>query len=374
VNLTADHDELHVESFSWSDDGKQLYFQAATNGTQQLFRIANPFATAAADRGIRQISKGDFDITGIVGQNATTLFVACNDMNHASELYSLDKVTGAMKPLTHVNDAAYAGIKKSKTERRMVKTTDGKDMLVWVIYPPDFDPAKKYPALLFCQGGPQVALTQSYSFRWNFQLMAANGYIVVAPNRRGMPGHGTKWNESISQDHGGQAMKDYLSAIDALSKEKFVDKARLGCVGASYGGYSVFMLAGIHNGRFKTFISHDGIFDTRSQYGTTEEMWFMNWDYGGPYWNTTNAAVQKSYQAFNPSSLVAKWNTPMLIFHGGRDYRVPAEQGFQAFQALQLKGIKSRLVYFPEENHWVLSAQNAQVWQREFFKWLQETL
>jgi dipeptidyl aminopeptidase/acylaminoacyl peptidase len=204
--------------------------------------------------------------------------------------------------------------------------------------------------------------------------MAANGYIVVAPNRRGMPGHGTKWNEQISKDHGGQAMRDYLSAIDNVSKEKFVDKARLGCVGASYGGYSVFMLAGMHNNRFKSFISHDGIFDFRSMYGTTEELWFVDWDYGGPYWDTKNAAAQKSYQQFSPSNFVSKWNTPMLIFQGGKDYRVPTDQALQAFQALQLKGIKSRLVYLPDENHWVLSAQNAQVWQREFFRWLKETL
>jgi len=204
--------------------------------------------------------------------------------------------------------------------------------------------------------------------------MASKGYIVVAPNRRGMPGHGTKWNEQISKDHGGQVMKDYLSAIDAVSKASYVDKNRLGCVGASYGGYSAFYLAGIHNNRFKTFISHDGIFDTKSMYGTTEEMWFVNFDYGGPYWDTNNAAAQKTYNQFNPSNLVANWNTPILIVQGGKDYRVPIEQGLQAFQAAQLKGIKSKLLYLPEENHWVLSAQNALVWQREFYSWLFETL
>ena len=204
--------------------------------------------------------------------------------------------------------------------------------------------------------------------------MASQGYIVVAPNRRGMPGHGTKWNEQISKDHGGQVMNDYLSAIDAVSKESFVDKNKLGCVGASYGGYSAFYLAGIHNNRFKTFIAHDGIFDTKSMYGTTEELWFVNFDYGGPYWNKKNTAAQKTYGVFNPSNYIDKWNTPILIVQGGKDYRVPIEQGLQAFQAAQLRGIKSKLLYLPEENHWVVSAQNALVWQREFFSWLSETL
>jgi len=373
INLTAAKDAIHVEGFRWSEDNKMIFFWAPVNGTLQLFEVNYPGLTKIAPV-VRQITKGDFDITGIVGQVGNTLFVSRTDMNHAAELYSVNTVNGEMKQLTHVNDAVYATISMSKTERRFVKTTDGKDMLVWVIYPPGFDPNKKYPTLLYCQGGPQSPLTQFYSYRWNFQLMAANGYIVVAPNRRGMPGHGTKWNEQISKDHGGQAIRDYLSAIDNVSKEKFVDKARLGCVGPSYGGYSVYMLAGMHNNRFKSFISHDGIFDFRSMYGTTEELWFVDWDYGGPYWDTKNAAAQKSYQQFSPSNFVSKWNTPMLIFQGGKDYRVPTGQALQAFQALQLKGIKSRFVYLPDENHWVLSAQNAQVWQREFFKWLKETL
>lgn len=373
INLTAARDIIHVEGFKWSEDNKTIFFWAPINGTLQLFEVNYPGLTKMAPV-VRQITKGDFDVTGIVGQDGNILIVSRTDMNHAAELYSVNRTNGEMKQLTHVNDAVYANLGMSKTERRFVKTTDGKDMLVWVIYPPGFDPNKKYPTLLYCQGGPQSPLTQFYSYRWNFQLMAANGYIIVAPNRRGMPGHGTKWNEQISKDHGGQAMRDYLSAIDNVSKEKFVDKARLGCVGASYGGYSVFMLAGMHNNRFKSFISHDGIFDFRSMYGTTEELFFVNWDYGGPYWDTKNAAAQKSYQQFSPSNFVNKWNTPMLIFQGGKDYRVPTGQSLQAFQALQLKGIKSRLVYLPDENHWVLSAQNAQVWQREFFKWLKETL
>jgi len=371
INLTAYRDDIHVSSFKWSDDGNYIYFIAPINGTEQLFSV-NYDGNNKPE--IKQITKGDFDITSIVGQSGNTLVVSRTDMNHAAELFTVDILSGAIKQLTYINDAMYATIQKSKTERRFVKTTDGKDMLVWVIYPPDFDPNKKYPTLLYCQGGPQSALTQFYSFRWNFQLMAANGYIIVAPNRRGMPGHGTKWNEQISKDWGGQVMKDYLSAIDAVSKEKFVDKNRLGAIGASYGGYSVFFLAGIHNNRFKTFIAHDGVFDIRSMYGTTEELWFVNWDGGGNYWDKKNLVAQNTYTRFNPSNFVDKWNTPILIYQGGKDYRVPIEQGLQAFTAAQVKGIKSRLVYLPDENHWVLQAQNALVWQREFYRWLKETL
>ncbi len=373
VNLTASRDDIHVEGFKWSADGKSIFFWAPVNGTLQLFKVNNT-GSGKMIPVVEQLTKGDFDITGVVGQSGNTLVVSRTDMNHAAELYTLDLAAGALKQLTHVNDSFYSTLPLCKTERRFITTTDNQKMLVWVIYPPDFDPAKKYPTLLYCQGGPQSPLTQFYSFRWNFQLMASQGYIVVAPNRRGMPGHGTKWNEQISKDHGGQVMNDYLSAIDAVSKESFVDKNKLGCVGASYGGYSAFYLAGIHNNRFKTFIAHDGIFDTKSMYGTTEELWFVNFDYGGPYWNKKNTAAQKTYGVFNPSNYIDKWNTPILIVQGGKDYRVPVEQGLQAFQAAQLRGIKSKLLYLPEENHWVVSAQNALVWQREFFSWLSETL
>ncbi|HLG40560.1 MAG TPA: S9 family peptidase, partial [Chitinophagaceae bacterium] len=373
VNLTAHRDDIHAEGFKWGEDGKYIYFWAPVNGTLQLFEVDYTGATKKLPD-IRQITKGDFDVNGIVGQSGNKLIVSRTDMNHSAELYTVDIASGDMKQLTHVNDATYNSIGMCKTERKWVTTTDNKKMLVWVIYPPDFDPNKKYPTLLYCQGGPQSPLTQFYSYRWNFQLMASQGYIVVAPNRRGMQGHGTKWNEEISKDHGGQVMKDYLSAIDAVSKEKYVDRNRLGCVGPSYGGYSAFMLAGIHNNRFRTFIAHDGIFDTRSMYGTTEEMWFVNWDYGGPYWDKTNAKAQKAYNQFNPVNYVDKWNRPILIVQGGKDYRVPIEQGLQAFQAAQLRGIKSKLLYFPDENHWVLTAQNALIWQREFYKWLEETM
>ena len=294
-------------------------------------------------------------------------------MNQATELYSFNLKTKTFAQLTHVNQALYNSVDLPKIEQRYVTTTDNQQMLVWVILPPNFDASKKYPTLLYCQGGPQSALSQFYSFRWNFQLMASQGYIIVAPNRRGMPGHGVKWNEDISKDWGGQVMKDYLSAIDAMAQEPYVDTNRLGAIGASYGGYSVFYLAGIHNKRFKTFIAHDGVFDTRTMYGTTEELFFVNQDFGGPYWEK-DPKVQKAYNEFNPINHVDKWDTPIMVIQGGKDYRVPIEQGLSAFQAAQLKGIKSKLLYLPEENHWILSPQNALVWQHEFFNWLKETL
>lgn len=372
INLTGQRDDIHVEGFKWGEDDKTIFFWAPVDGTIQLFRVNYPGLTKMAVT-VTQITKGDFDINGVVGQAGNVLVVAKSDMNNAAELYTVDIPTGAIKPLTHVNDTANSALAKCKTERKFVETTDGKKMLVWMIYPPNFDPSKKYPTLLYCQGGPQAALTQFYSFRWNFQLIASQGYIIVAPNRRGMPGHGTQWNEQVSKDWGGQVMKDYLSAIDAASKEPYVDKNKLGCVGASFGGFSVFALEGLHEGRFKTFVSHDGIFDFRSMYGTTDELFFENWEKGGPYWDKTNTVAQRSFGQ-SPSEMVDKWNTPIFIIQGGKDYRVPIEQGLQAFQAAQLKGIKSKLLYLPDENHWVLSAQNAMVWQREFFGWLKETL
>ncbi|WP_244620292.1 S9 family peptidase [Chitinophaga japonensis] len=369
-NLTRDWDGT-AAAIRWSNDGQQLFFLAVVKGTEQLHAISLQKDMAATTaKHIRQLTSGDFDITGFAGQADNQLVVSRTDMNHATELFTVGLSGGEPQPLTSVNKEVYDKIGLCKIEKRWIKTTDGKEMLTWVIFPPDFDPAKKYPTLLYCQGGPQAPLSQFYSYRWNFQLMASQGYIVVAPNRRGMPGHGVEWNASISKDWGGQPIRDYLSAIDAVSQEPYVDKSRLGAVGASYGGYSVYMLAGVHNNRFKTFIAHDGLFDLKSWYGTTEELWFANWDIGA-WWDAAN---NKSYQEFNPSNFANKWNTPILVIQGGRDFRVGIEQGLQAFQLAQLKGLKSKLLYFPEENHWVLSAQNALVWQREFFKWLEETL
>jgi len=369
INLTQNWDGT-VNHFKWSNDGNSIYFTAAIDGEIQLFRTT----VDNVRQEITQITHGYFDITSIIGVIGGTIYVTRTDMNTAAEIFAVDVRSGNMTQLSNVNKGTYKNLQKSNITKERITTTDGKKMVTWVIYPPNFDSSKKYPTLLYCQGGPQSALSQFYSFRWNFQVMAAQGYIIVAPNRRGMPGHGVQWNKEISKDWGGQVMRDYLSAIDAFSKNDFVDKNRLGAVGASYGGYSVFYLAGIHENRFKSFISHCGVFNLQSMYGTTEEVFFTDYDLGGPYWKKDNFNVQRAYNEFNPINNVHKWNTPILIVQGGKDYRVPIGQGQEAFQAAQLLGVKSRFIYFPEENHWVLSPQNGIIWQREFFSWLRETL
>jgi dipeptidyl aminopeptidase/acylaminoacyl peptidase len=371
MNITAQWDNT-CEGFRWDNAAHSIiYFTAYTQGTEQLYSVRFPADAAPTAPVIRQITSGDFDINGIVGQTGQQLLVARTDMNHASELFSVTINDGKCLAITHANDAVYSTLDMPKVEKTWVTTSDGKKMLVWVVLPVGFDASKQYPTLLYCQGGPQSALSQFYSFRWNFQLMASQGYIVVAPNRRGMPGHGVQWNEAISKDWGGQPIQDYLTAIDSISARSYVDKNRRAAVGASYGGYSVFMLAGVHQNRFKAFIAHDGVFDTRSWYGTTEEIWFSKWDMGGPYWDSKN---EKSFTKFNPITMVDKWNAPILIYQGAKDFRTPIEQGLQAFQAAQLRGIKSKLVLLPTENHWVLSAQNAIIWQHEFYNWLSDNL
>ncbi|WP_105172480.1 S9 family peptidase [Pseudoalteromonas sp. T1lg24] len=370
-NLTA-HWDGTVNSFKWSVDGKTIYFVAPVGGTVQLFQVSVNTKTKAQPK-IKQLTNGQYDVNGIVAVLKDKLVVTRNSMNAAREIYRFDLGSKKLTALTKENDAFYAELDLPNVEKRMVKTTDGKDMVTWVIYPPNFDKSKKYPTLLYLQGGPQSALSQFYSFRWNFQVMASQGYIVVAPNRRGMPGHGEQWNKDISNDWGGQVMEDYLAAIDDVAKESYVDNSRIGAIGASYGGYSAFYLAGNHEGRFKTFIAHCGIFDLRSMYGTTEELFFVNNELGGAYWQD-NAATKKAYGQFNPINHIEKWDAPMFVIHGGKDYRVPLEQGIAAFQAAKLRGLKSRFMLFPEENHWVLTPQNGIVWQREFFKWLEETL
>ncbi|WP_353146421.1 S9 family peptidase [Chryseobacterium sp.] len=364
TNLTAAWDESVSGDVLWGADSKTIYFTAAYRGTKQLFSLDSKSAK------VQQITKGDFDVNEIFTDNKTSLLVGRTDVNHATELFSVNLKNGEMKQVTEANKDTYAKLAQGKSELKMVKTSDGKEMGVWFHYPPNFDPNKKYPTLVYCQGGPQSALTQYFSVRWNFALMTANDYIVVAPNRRGMPGWGTKWNEDISKDWGGQPMRDYLAATDYAKTLPYVDGDRVAAVGASYGGYSVFMLAGIHENRFKTFIAHDGLFDMKSWYLTTEELWFANWDIGSPW----EKPQPKAYTEFNPSNFVEKWNKPIMIVQGGIDFRVPYEQGQEAFQAAKLRGLKSKLVYFPNENHWVLHPQNGLVWQREFFDWLKETL
>lgn len=364
TNLTTGWDESVSGDVFWSADSKTIYFTAAFRGTKQLFSLDPKNAK------VQQITKGDFDVNEIFADQKKSLLVGRTDINHATDLFSVNVKNGEMQQVTNANKEMYATLAQGKSELKMVKTSDGKEMGVWFHYPPNFDPNKKYPTLVYCQGGPQSALTQFFSTRWNFALMAANGYIVVAPNRRGMPGWGTQWNEEISKDWGGQPMRDYLAATDYAKTLPYVDGERVAAVGASYGGYSVFMLAGIHENRFKTFIAHDGLFDMKSWYLTTEELWFANWDLGSPW----EKPLPKAYTDFNPSNFVDKWNKPIMIVQGGIDYRVPYEQGQEAFQAAQLRGLKSKLVYFPNENHWVLHPQNGLVWQREFFDWLKETL
>lgn len=364
TNLTKNWDESLTGDVFWTQDSKKIYFTTAFRGTKQLFSL-DPKTSK-----ISQITKGNFDVNEIVAQNKNALLVTRTDMNRNADLFSVNLKDGQMTQVSDVNKETYAKLKPAKTELKMVKTTDGKEMGVWFVYPPNFDPNKKYPTLLYCQGGPQSALTQYFSTRWNPGLMAANGYIVVAPNRRGMPGWGTKWNEQISKDWGGQVMQDYLAAADYAKTLKYVDGDRMGAVGASYGGYSVFMLAGIHQNRFKTFIAHDGLFDMNSWALTTEELWFANWDLGSPF----EQPKPKAYTEFNPMTYIDNWNKPIMIIQGGLDFRVPYEQGQEAFQAAQLKGLKSKFLYFPNENHWVLNPHNGLVWQREFFEWLKQTL
>ncbi|MBW7867203.1 MAG: S9 family peptidase [Brumimicrobium sp.] len=363
VNLTHNID-LTISDFVWNEKGDKIYFLAVKEATFQYFEID------VKTKNFRQITEGVHDYTSIqlVG---TKLIGMRQSMLTPNEFYEADIKTGVEKQLTHINDEFLAKFDTPKVTQRWVTTSDGEKMLVWVILPPNFDENRKYPTLLYCQGGPQSAVSQFFSFRWNFRLMASQGYVVVAPNRRGLPGFGSKWNNSISKDWGGQPMRDYLAAIDDVSKEKYVDKERRGAVGASYGGYSIYFLAGNHEGRFKTFIAHDGLFNMTSWYGTTEELFFANWDLGGPYWEKEN---EKSYTEFNPTTYVNNWDTPILIIQGGNDFRVPIGQGLEAFQVAQLKGIKSKLLYFPEENHWVMQPQNAMIWQTEFYKWLLETL
>ena len=364
-NLTQSWDESVTGDIFWANDSKNIYFTTAFRGTKQLF------STDLTPNTVKQITKGNFDVNNIFAQYKNTLFVTRNDAFHSPEFYSIELKKGTMKQITDINQDFYQKLNLGHSELKMVKTDDGKEMGVWFHYPPNFDPNKKYPTLLYCQGGPQSALTPYFSTRWNFSLMTANGYIVIAPNRRGMPGWGTKWNEAISKDWGGQPIKDYLTATDYAKTLPYVDNDKMAAVGASYGGYSVLMLAGLHENRFKSFISHNGLFDMKSWYGTTEELWFANWELGTNPWDNPH---HDAFTKFSPSHYVNKWNTPLMIIQGNIDFRVPYEQGQGAFQAAKLKGIKSKFLYFPDENHWVLRPQNGLIWQREFFNWLKETL
>jgi dipeptidyl aminopeptidase/acylaminoacyl peptidase len=374
----SDKDRLFVYDIateSFSDLTAGFDYSAANliwNGTNEIYFIAPYWGTyqlCKVDMAgtVTMLTSGDHDL-GHIDVNGGTMIASRTRQDHATELYTLDPATGEMEQLTDVNHDIYANIHMGAIEKRWVKTTDGKDMLTWVVYPPDFDPSKKYPALLFCEGGPQSTVSQFWSYRWNFQLMAAQGYIVVAPNRRGTPSFGTEWVDQISGDYSGQNIRDLLAAIDDVAKEPFVDNDRLGCVGASYGGYSSFYLAGVHQKRFKAFIAHCGIFDFTSMYGETEELFFVNNDYGGPYWSDDTTA-KRSYTN-SPHRLVQNWDTPILIITGLSDFRIPYTQSLEAHTAARLLGIPSRLVAFENEAHQVFKPQNSLVWNREFFGWL----
>lgn len=352
--------EFDVESINWADD-QTLYFDCAYLGTTQVFK------TSLSGKGVDKLTQGNHELSSLQiksGRIAATIM----SFSMAPEVAMIDMNTGEVKQISQINKPIYESIKMGRFEEKYTKTKDGKDLQMWVIYPPDFDPSKKYPALLFCNGGPQSTLGPFWSYRWNMQMMAAKGYIVFAPNRRGVAGFGQAWKEEISCDYGGKDMQDYLDATDAMVKESYVDANRIGAVGASYGGYSVFYLAGIHGGRFKAFIAHCGVFDFISEYGSTEELWFNDFDYGGPYWD-----MPKSYQ-YSPHLLVNNWDTPILIISGANDFRIPYTQSMEAFTAAQLHNVPSRFLFFEDESHWVLRPQNSVIWQNEFFNWLETYL
>ena len=359
--------DQNVTGLTWTADSKSIYFISDIHATDEIFKLD------LADGKFTRVTDGvhNYQNVFLAGNQLVATKVS---MSQPAEIYRVDPATGKDEPITIVTKGITDQLTFGKVESRWITTTDKQKMLVWVIYPPHFDPAKKYPALLYCEGGPQSTVSQFWSFRWNFQMMAANNYIIVAPNRRGLPGFGQAWNEQISGDYGGQNMKDYLTAIDTLAKEPYVDKDHLGAVGASYGGYSVYYLAGHHEKRFKAFISHCGIFNLEAMYSTTEEMWFVNWDNGGAYWDLNNKVAQNTYKNFSPHKFVQNWDTPILVIHGEKDLRIPYTQGMGAYNSAVLKGIPAEFLFFPDESHWVLQAQNGILWQRVFFQWLDKYL
>jgi dipeptidyl aminopeptidase/acylaminoacyl peptidase len=368
IDLSSGQKEYWTKGFDQNVDqviwkGDKLYFISGIHATFQLYEMD------VESKEIRQITSGPHTY-GSFALAGDVMVATKQDIAYATEIFRVDPASGQANRLTNTNKNIYEHIKVPRYEERWVKTTDNKDMLVWVVYPPNFDASKKYPAILFCGGGPQIAINPDFHYRWNYQLMAAHDYIMVIPNRRGLPTFGHEWNLQISTDYGGQNMKDYLSAIDALSAEPYVDEERLGAIGASYGGYSTFYLEGIHEGRFKTFISHCGIFNLESMYTATDETFFVNFDNGGPYWEKP---TPRNYR-FSPHRLIDKWDTPIMIITGEMDLRVPYTQSLEAYNAARLRDIPARLLVFPEETHFVTKPQNAILWQREFFGWLDRWL
>ena len=352
--------DFDISNITWEGDSA-LYFACSHLGTSQIFK------TSLKGNGVKKVTEGVHNL-GPFSLKSGVMVSELTSMSMAPELSVIDLKNGSVKKITSINKSIYEIIKMGKVEEKHTKTKDNMDLQIWVIYPPDFDASKKYPALLFCEGGPQSSLDQVWSYRWNMQMIAAKGYIVFAPNRRGVAGFGQAWKEQISGDYGGKNMQDYLDATDAMAKETYVDAKRMGAVGASYGGFSIFYLAGIHEGRYKAFIAHAGVFNFESEYGGTEEIWFPNKDYGGPYWKNL-----PSYK-FSPHLMVEKWNTPIMIITGANDFRIPYTQSLEAFTAAQLHNVPSRLLFFEDECHWVIKPQNSIIWQREFFEWLDKYL
>ena len=365
--------DTNVDSYYWKDNNT-LVFSAVWHATSMLYEVQ--FSTSkhlnSSTPKLQILTTGQYDYVP-AANIGDTYYCLRHSMREANEIFRFKQGEEPVQ-ISHENENIYSQITMGEVVPRWQTTTDGKQMLTWIIYPPHFDPTKKYPTLLYCEGGPQSPVSQFWSFRWNFMMMAANDYIIVAPNRRGLPGFGNEWNEQISGDYGGQCMKDYLTAIDEfVMNEPYVDKDHLGCVGASFGGFSVYWLAGHHNKRFKAFIAHDGIFNMEMQYLETEEKWFANWDMGGAYWEKNNKIAQRTF-ANSPHLFVDKWDTPILCIHGEKDYRILANQGMAAFDAAKMRGVEAQLLIFPDENHWVLKPQNGILWQRTFFNWLDKYL
>lgn len=368
-DITAEWDYT-IDEFAWAPDGRNIFFIAPKDGVVPVFSID------VKSHAISRLTDVQADFTSLAPAGKGRLVTMNHSMLRPNELQLITlrgKKAPELKPLTDVNGYIFAQVEMPTVEKRLVPTTDGKQMTTWVVYPPKFDATKKYPAILYCQGGPQQAVSQFWSYRWNLALMGANGYIVIAPNRRGLPGFGTEWNEQISKDYPGQNMKDYLSAVDDLKKEPYVDADHIGATGASYGGFSVYWLAGNHEGRFAALLAHAGIFNMEAQYLETEEMWFANWDMGGAFWEKDNAAAQRTF-ANSPHRFVDRWTAPIMISHGEYDYRILASQGMAAFNAAKLRGIPAEMVIYPDENHWILKPQNAVMWQRLFFRWFDRWL
>jgi dipeptidyl aminopeptidase/acylaminoacyl peptidase len=353
--------DSNVDAYTWANDNKTLYFVGTWHGTTHVY-------STNLKGQVKKITDGQYDYTD-VALCGKKLLCGRQSMKEAKEYSLVDVKKGNATQLTHENQYFRDNIDWGDVQPRTCKSVDGKDILSWIVLPPRFDANKKYPALLFCEGGPQSPVSQFWSYRWNMQIMAANGYIVVCPNRRGLPGFGQEWLEEISTNYTGRCMDDYKSAIDDACKLPYVDKNRLGCVGASFGGFSVYWLAGNHDKRFKAFIAHDGIYNLEAQYTETEEAWFTNWDLGGAPWLKDDATIQRTFQN-SPHKFIDKWDTPILCIHGEKDYRIVASQAMSAFNAARYRGVPAQLLIFPDENHWVLKPQNGILWQRTFFAWL----